>query len=400
MENWSMSTAPNTAAPNPGHGLTRGLVVALVLISALISLTTAIAAGAGVRWVVAHHAVAAATQEAPAGSPIQPVPQSGAATGGAIDAQAVAAKVTPAVVDINVIVSGGSAAGTGMILTSGGEVLTNNHVVEGATSIKVTVGGGTGSYTAHVLGTDPVADVALIQLEGASGLSTVALADSSTVVVGEPVVAIGNRLGQGGAPAVTSGSVTDLGVSITAQTRPGSAEQLSSLIQTDASISPGDSGGPLVNSAGQVIGMITAGSSQGRRQSSTTEGFAITSNAALAVVNQVRSGQSSGTVSVGQPGYIGVQAQDLTAARAARLGLDVSSGALIVSVVAGSPAEAAGIAQGSVITAINGTAVDSVTKLGALIKVHKPGDRIQVTWLDQGGGRHTATLTLTSGPAA
>jgi S1-C subfamily serine protease len=311
----------------------------------------------------------------------------------------VADKVSPAVVDINTVIGrGGQAAGTGMILTSSGEVLTNNHVVQQATSIKVTIQGRANTYTATVLGVSPTADVALIQIQGVSGLPTVTLADSSSLSVGQSVVAMGNAGGQGGAPSVTEGSITALDQSITASDG-NSSEQLSGLIQSDAQISAGDSGGPLVNASGQVIGMITAGATQGFRQTTTNVGFAIPSNTALGVVNDIRAGHASSSVIIGQSGMIGVTVTDLTAAAASQLGLNVSSGALVTSVVAGGPAQQAGIGRDSVITAVNGTTIDSSSALGPAIQTHKPGDHIQVKWVDQSGS-HTATLTLVPGPVA
>jgi len=321
---------------------------------------------------------------------------------GTINAAAIAAKVDPAIVDINTVVQGssgtGAAAGTGMIITSSGEVLTNNHVVDQSISISVTIAGHTGTYPAHVIGVSPTSDVALIQIEGVSGLPTVTLADASSVKVGDPVVALGNALGQGGTPAVTQGQVTAVDQTITASEGNGRSETLSGMIQSDATISPGDSGGALVNSAGQVIGMITAGEAQGFRTTSSTIGYAITTNSALAVVNQIRSGQASATVIIGPVGYLGVSIRDLTPQLAAQLGLNTTSGALVWTVLAGSPAEQAGIARLSVITAVGGTAVSSSTTLGNAVHAYKPGASVAVTWVDQGGASHTKTLTLTTGP--
>ena len=325
------------------------------------------------------------------------VPQSSAPSG---SQEAVAARVSKAVVDINTEVGGGQASGTGMILSSDGEVLTNNHVVEGATSIAVNIAGQPRSYKATVLGVDTGADVALIRVQGVSGWPTVTVADSSTLKVGEAVIAIGNALGRNGAPTVTAGTVTALNQSISAATDSGPPEQLSGLIQTNASISPGDSGGPLVNSAGQVIGMITAGSGGGRRRASTSTGFAVPSNTAVSVVNQVRSGREANGVTIGAPGYLGVEVRDLTPALASRLGLRTTSGALVAGVVSGSPADSAGIGQDSVIVAVDGSPVSSSSDLGPKIRAHKPGDRIQVSWVDSGGHRHDASVALASGPAA
>src|SRR2546425_4481265 len=242
-----------------------------------------------------------ATEPSSSTAPIPAAPPS-ASQNGTINVQTITAKVAPAIVDINTVVQTttgtGSAAGTGMIITSSGEVLTNNHVVDGSISISVVVSG-KGTYTAHVIGVSPTSDVALIQIEGVSGLPTVTLADSSSVKVGDPVLAIGNALGQGGAPTVTQGQVTATDQTITASEGNGHSETLNGMIQSDATISPGDSGGALVNSAGQVIGMITAGEATSFRTSSSPIGYAVNTNNALAVVNQVRSGQATADVIIG-----------------------------------------------------------------------------------------------------
>jgi S1-C subfamily serine protease len=335
-------------------------------------------------------------------APIAAVPQSASAFGGAgVQASAVAAMVDPAVVDINTVFQSGSgsgtAAGTGIVLTSTGEVLTNNHVVEGATSITVSIAGRAGTYTATVMGVDPTADVALIQVNGVSGLPTATLADSSTLQAGETVVAIGNAGGVGGAPSVSQGTIVALGQSITASDG-SSSEQLTGVIQSDAAISPGDSGGPLVNAAGQVVGMITAGQSTSRN-GATQIGFAIPTDDALAVVNQIRAGQAGSQVILGQVGYLGISVTDLTPAMAAQLGLNMTSGALVVGVITGSPADQAGLGQYSVITDVAGNSIASTTDLGNVLHSYKPGDQVQLTWTDRASTTHTATITLTTGPA-
>jgi S1-C subfamily serine protease len=357
--------------------------------------------GLGIGWSLAQsHLVATTTTTATQG-PIAAVPQAPAASApSAVNPSlaALAAKIDPVVVDINTVIQGGSAAGTGIILTSTGEVLTNNHVVSGSTSITVTIAGHSGTYAAQVVGVDPTKDVALIQVEGVSGLPTATLADSSTLQVGQSIVAFGNALGQGGVPSETQGSVVALDQSLTASDGT-SSELLTGMVQIDSSISPGDSGGPVVNSAGQVVGMITAGQGAGRRSSATTVGFAIPTNTALTVINQIRSGQASSEVILGQVGYLGVQVTDLTPGNAAQLGLSSTSGALVTGVVAGSPAENAGIGRDSVITSAAGMTVDSSATLGTALHSHQPGDQVTVTWLDSTGASHTATVTLTTGPA-
>jgi len=321
---------------------------------------------------------------------------------GTINAQAIAAKVDPALVDINTVVqtatSTGAASGTGMIITSSGEVLTNNHVVDQSISISVTIAGRAGSYKAHVIGVSPAADVALIQIEGVSGLPTVTFADSSSVKVGDPVVALGNALGQGGTPALTQGQVTAVNQTITASQGSGRSETLTGMIQSDANISPGDSGGALVNSAGQVIGMITAGEAQGFRTTVSPIGYAVNTNSALTVVNEIRAGHASADVIIGPVGYLGVQIRDLNPAVAAQVGLNITSGPVVWAVQAGSPAEQAGMTRLSVITAIGGTSVDSSQTLGNALHAYKPGANVAVSWIDQNGASHTKTLTLTTGP--
>lgn len=367
-----------------------------------VGVTVAVLAVTGAVFLRSNTATAGTTAVISATAPIAAVTQPASAySGSALQASAVAAKVDPAVVDINTVfqtaTASGTAAGTGIIVTSTGEILTNNHVVEGATSISVTIAGRSGTYTAHVLGVDPTADIALIQVDGVSGLPTATLADSSSLQTGEAVVAIGNAGGVGGTPSVSQGTILALGQSITAAG--GAApEQLTGMILSNASIAPGDSGGPLVNSAGQVVGMITAGQST-LQSASTTIGYAIPSSNALAIVNQIRAGQAGSQVILGQVGYLGISVTDLTPAIAARLGLSVSSGAVVVGVLSGSPAVLAGLAPYSVITDVAGTPISSSADLGNVLHTRKPGDQVQVTWTDQAGASHSATITLSAGPA-
>jgi S1-C subfamily serine protease len=316
---------------------------------------------------------------------------------------AVAKKVDPAVVDVNTVITDGlgnvgQGAGTGMIVSSAGEILTNNHVIEGATKIQVTIPGHSGSFSATVLGVSPTSDVALIKVSGLSGLPTVTFADSSSLSVGQEVVAIGNALGQGGTPTVTGGQISSLGRSITVSDGRGGSEHLTGMIQTDAPIQPGDSGGPLVNSSGQVVGMITAAARSTFGQQPSNVGFAIPSSTAVSVVNKIQAGESSQTIFIGPSGYMLIGVQDLNPATAARLGLRVSSGVLVIQAQPGGPAAAAGISANSVITAIDGQRVTSAETLGTLIHQHAPGESIQVTWVDQ-SGTHTASVRLVSGPA-
>ena len=389
---------PAAAPASPGRSpARRGWAVVAAVLAGLLLL----GGSAGIGWEVVSGVMARSSVAAK--SPIRAVPQVNLPVDRELDVQAVANKVAPAVVDINTVIQGsggsGQGAGTGMLLTSSGQVLTNHHVVQGATSIKVSIEGRSGSYTAKVLGVDTSADVALVQIEGLSGLPTVTLADSSGLTTGQQVIALGNAFGRGGSPTVTSGTITGLNRSITASAGRGSSEELTGLIQSDAPISPGDSGGPLVNASGQVVGMITAGSAGRFMEATSRVGFAIPSNTAIDIVNQIRAGRASSTTIIGEAGYLGVGVDDLDVATATRLGLSVTSGALVKAVVAGSPAAQAGISQNAVITAIDGAAIASAKALGPAIQTHKPGQRISVTWVDQ-TGTHSATVSLMSGPAA
>ena len=296
------------------------------------------------------------------------------------------------VVDVNTRLGyqNAAAAGTGIILTPSGEVLTNNHVIDGATSISVRVVSTGKTYTATVLGSDQVDDVALLQLKDASGLQPANLGDSSAVKVGDPVTAVGNAGGDGGEPSTVTGVVTDLDQTITAtDSGGGNAEQLTGLIQMNARLQPGDSGGPLYNAAGQVIGMNTAASANRRFRSTGTEAYAIPVAKALDIVHQIESGQGSANVTIGIPGFLGV-------------GVDYTngSGALITDVVAGTPAEHTGLVAGDIVTAVDGHAIDSPDSLTSVLRSHHPGDSVKVTWSDQGGQSHTADVTLAAGPVS
>ena len=326
------------------------------------------------------------------GLPIQAQLPSGS-NAGSLDAAAIAAKVDPAIVDINTVLGNGQAAGTGMIISSSGEVLTNNHVVTGSTSISVTIQGRSQTYTASVVGVDVSKDVAVIQIHDVSGLPHVNFAKSSSIKVGDAVVAIGNALGQGGTPNATQGTVTALDQTVTASEGGGQSETLNGMIQSDAIIYEGDSGGALVNSSAQVVGMITAGQTQGFRSSASNVGYAIPADTAQTIANRIRAGERSSDLTYGQVGFMGVSVQNLDTASAAQLGLGISSGALVVSVQPGSPAENAGIARYDVITNLAGTSIDTSDTLGTAIKSHHAGDQVSVTWVNQSGTHH-GTVTL------
>jgi S1-C subfamily serine protease len=323
------------------------------------------------------------------------------ATSAALTTSQIVSKTDPAIVDVVSTLGNqnASAAGTGIVLTSTGEVLTNNHVINGATSIKVRDVGNGQTYTASVVGYDASHDIAVIQMHGASGLQTADLGNSSTVKVGSKVVAIGNAGGQDSTPSVATGRVTGLDQSITASDESsGSAENLSGLIRTDAGIQAGDSGGPLVNASGQVIGIDTAAStgSVQLNSSTATQAFTIPINEALSIAHQIESGTSSATVHIGATALLGVQ----IASGSQQFGNIGGSGAQLAGVQSGSGAANAGLTAGDVITAVGGHAVKSASDIRTALNGYHPGDKVSVGWTDQAGQSHNATVVLGSGPAA
>jgi S1-C subfamily serine protease len=336
---------------------------------------------------------------------------SGSGSSTSINASSVAAKVDPGLVDIDVTLGylSESAAGTGQVLTSSGEVLTNNHVIDGATTIKATDIGNGQTYTASVVGYDRTGDLAIIQLHGASGLSTVSIGDSSKVAVGQSIVAIGNAGGVGGTPSVAPGSVTTLDQSITASDDGGgNSEKLSGLIEVNADVQPGDSGGPLVNTAGQVVGIDTA-AAEDSFSSTSGDGYAIPINTAITIAKQIEAGRSSSTVHIGATAFLGVlvaptQAQcqesgDLGGLGGEGDGGSSTTGAAVCGAATGTPAAGAGLTEGDVITSVGGQTVTTPESLSSIIAGYHPGDSVAVTWVDTDGTSHSATIELGSGPA-
>jgi S1-C subfamily serine protease len=321
---------------------------------------------------------------------------------------AIAARVDPGLVNINVMEgsTGAQGAATGMVLTSSGVVLTNNHVIQGATSISATDVGNGKTYAAKVVGYDRSGDVAVIQLQDASGLQTVPLGDSATVAVAAQVTALGNAGGGGGTPRVAGGSVTALGQTITASDiGGGNSERLTRLIQTNVPVLPGDSGGPLVNDAGQVVGMDAAASAANTGyvdQLSAPQGFAIPVDAALSIAKQIEAGVSSAAVHVGPTGFLGVEVIPSSPYTGGVGSVSGSQphGALLGGVLSGYPAAQIGLSQGDLITSVDGQAVASATALTDLLSAHHPGDSVQLQWTDPSGQAHSATVRLASGPPA
>jgi S1-C subfamily serine protease len=332
-------------------------------------------------------------------------PGSSGTAGGLLDLPALAGKVDPGLVDINTQFGQPhvQAAGTGLVLDSSGVVLTNNHVISGASTINVTDIGNGQTYPATVVGYDRAHDIAVLQLQGASSLPTVAIGDSSTVAIADPVAAIGNAGGRGGTPSIVAGTVSALNQAATVSDElTGGVEQLAGLIQIAADIQPGDSGGPLVNSAGEVIGIDTAGAA-GSRASPAGDGLAIPINDAITISKQIQAGTASASVHIGETGVLGVFVQDSggPGRRHARLAHRHSAtvpGAAVTGTVTGSPAGQAGLVTGDVIVSLDGTAIDSSSALITVLAAHHPGDSVQVVWADPAGQQHTATVILTPGP--
>jgi len=408
-----MSLPEQTPPPpigEPPRRLWRGPVLAGLLVVALAGL----AGGA-----IAHLAwpPSSAAPSAGAGFPFRRVlppvtpsqTPSGSAAASSNTTSSLAAQVNPGLVDINTTTADvGLGAGTGMVVTAGGEVITNNHVIAGATRITATDIGNGRTYTARVVGYDRTHDIAVLMLVGASGLKTVPLGDSSTVHVGASVVTIGNAGGVGGTPSAAPGSVSALNQAITAADGgASSSERLTGLIEVNGQLQPGDSGGPLVDASGAVVGMDTAASATFDFQSSSGNGngFAIPINEVITVAKQIVAGKSSSTIHVGPSAgaFLGVLISPLNAGGGVPGGFDSGSGAqgvFVADTVPGSPADAAGLTQGDTITSLNGRAVTSPSGLTALMAKHRTGQTVRLGWLDTAGNAHTATLRLAAAPPA
>ncbi len=295
-------------------------------------------------------------------------------------------KVQPAVVSISTQSATGGGSGTGMIVSSDGEVLTNNHVVSGARSIKVLIDGEKEPRNARLLGTDATIDSALIKIDDAKDLPTVTFGDSNALQVGDEVVAIGNALALSGGPSVTSGIVSAKDRSISDNTA-----SLDDLIQTDAAINPGNSGGPLTNMAGEVVGMNTA-VIRGQGGEFQNIGFSLAINAIKPAIEDLRAGKSSAIA------YLGVSTVTLDEDIKARFDLTPDSGAVVDSVQANSPADEAGLSRFDVITKFDGQDVKSNDELVTLVRKKKPGDEVKITYY-RGDSEKESTATLAARPA-
>ena len=416
-------------------------------------LAVALVAGAlGAGSVVALYHPAANSSAVPSTPPSAPAPLPSSAVpvpsnGGTGTSGGSLSKVEQGVVIINTTLQYSSerAAGTGMVINAAsGLVLTNNHVIENSTKITATVAATGQKFQAKVVGYDVTGDVALIQLQHPSGLHQVPLGDSSKVKVGDAVTALGNAEGQS-AIVPAPGHITGVNRTITASDQGGSvqSETLHGMLQTDAGIVSGDSGGPLVNASGQVIGMDTAGNDVRFPNQQAAAGFAIPVNTALSVAREIAAGHASSTITIGYPPFIGIYVgqgtssdpQQQASAQQQNNGFGgfggnngfggngsagngqgqscysndsnlpvpstiapVSSGTLVIGTICSSPAAAAGVTAGSVITSVNGQAVGAPASLHTQIAKYRPGDTVSLTWVTPSGQHKTASVTFVQGP--
>jgi S1-C subfamily serine protease len=277
--------------------------------------------------------------------------------------------------------TGSVGVGTGMVLTADGEVVTNHHVVEGATSVEVTVMSTGETYTAKVVGTDAADDVAVLDLEDVSGLDTVAT-DTAGVATGDAVTAIGDGNGTEDHLSAATGSVTATDQPVTTQAEgTASGESLTGMIEISSDVVPGYSGGATVDADGEVVGMTTAATSN----TNDPDGYAIPVSKVLDVASDLTQGVQDADYDYGQPAF---------------LGIGLGSGTTVQGAYDGTPAAEAGIGVGDRITSIGSIAVDTATQLRAAIATHSPGNDVSVTWTDSAGSSHTETVTLANGPVA
>ncbi|OIQ81772.1 putative serine protease HhoA precursor [mine drainage metagenome] len=287
-----------------------------------------------------------------------------------------------------------TSAGTGIVLTSDGTILTNNHVIVGATAIEVTVESTGATYPAQVVGTDATADIAVLRLTGASGLATATIATGGAAV-GDAVTAVGNA-GGGGSLVAAAGTVTALDATVTTQDEvTGEMVTLGGLLQIDADVVAGDSGGAVLNTSGAVVGMTTAASTG----TSNISGYGIAIDRALSIAHTILAGTDTSTTTIGYPAFLGVEAAGQVGRQGATATAAVA-GALVAGVIDGTPTQRAGLAAGDTITAIGGVAVGSADALSQLLSGYAPGAEVTVTWTSgTTGASQTATVTLIAGPA-
>jgi S1-C subfamily serine protease len=425
---------PRPPAANPGppprRGRRRGHLLVYLSVAVL-------AAGVGAGLTAAFDGPGSSPSAGVASGTIPSPHHNAASTGAALNLAAVEGKVKPGLVDITAQLKYASetAEGTGMILSSSGLVLTNNHVIYGATKVEVSLADNASqTYLAQVVGYDSTDDIALLKLVGATGLPTVSFGDSSQVRLGIPVLALGNAQGKGGVtPAL--GDISGLNRSIQASDEgSGTTEDLNHMLQTSADIQQGDSGGALVDNAGQVIGMVTAANTPSGRQPGDTMGFAIPIDTALGIAQKIADHQASSTVYIGLPGFLGVEVAQSNSASPGQQAADerrfgdnlgstgqgragqacvvggqepavprriapAGTGALILGILCGTAADSRGLLPGDVIISVDGQAVTTPGSLTTITAMYHSGDSVSVGWLGINGAQHQARITLGVGPA-
>jgi S1-C subfamily serine protease len=282
----------------------------------------------------------------------------------------------------------GAGAGTGIVLTADGQVLTNYHVVESSADIQVTLASTGDTYEAEVIGASERADIALLQLRDADGLE-VATLDDDTLALGDEVTAVGNAGGTGELTAA-DGTVTDLESQITVSSY-GERTTLTNVIETDADVQSGESGGPLIDGEGEVVGVTTAASA-GRQ----INGYAVPIDDALVVVEQIRSGKETSTVRIGASAFLGVR---LASGPSGGLD-DERGGALIDGVTTGGPAAEAGLRAGDTVIRIGSAEISNSEELREAIVALEPGQKVTLTWITAAGSTESGSATLAASAVA
>lgn len=346
------------------------------LIALAVVLTTAFAGG-----VVGGIVGSSATENSSNNTPlITAAPLKAGQVGNSSVAKA-ANIIAPSVVTIDSLGENSESVGTGIIITSDGEILTNSHVIEGAEEVRVRLSGATDPIMADVLATDPSNDIGLIKLRNTTGLTAATFANSESIAVGDQVVAVGYALALDGGPSVTSGIVSALNRTL----QMDEETFLDRLIQTDAAISSGNSGGPLINMNGEVIGINTAVANGGASSAANNIGFAI-SVAEVQRVSKILQAKSNGVAR--EQGFLGISLGSRN---------DGGSGAVIGEVTAGSPAEKAGVKVKDIVLLVDGQMITGDTSLVAIIRDSAPGDKITIT-VQRDGKKLDLVATLVARP--
>jgi S1-C subfamily serine protease len=405
---------PPSQSYGEGRSRAKGRLRARGLLIYTAVAALAAAAGVGTTLLVRHMAAAPA---APVATPTA-----------SMNDGAVYGEVEPGVVDVtaNLQYLDETAEGTGFVINAAdGLILTNNHVIDGSTTVTVTPVTTGKSYQATVVGYDLPDDIAVLQVRGARGLHAVSTGDSDDLTVGTAVIALGNEAGQGGPPTAAAGVISSMGRSIVASDQSsGLTETLHGMLQTSADIRPGDSGGPLADAAGQVVGINTAAGDGGPGMNFA--GYAIPINTAMAVAMQIAGDHPSPAIQMGLPAFLGVLLPDsestspereagsggtnnsslscLTqesgnSTRAPARIAPTTTGALVDGVVCGTAAAYAGLTPGDVITGFGGHGVYSADGLSSILSHDHPGGKGLLTWVSVDGGDHSALVTLGTGPA-